>query len=64
MLDALVDEDDALAVIGEARIVGAELFDEAAIARRAHVGNDDVVERALGGAGAGETKFESHSEFL
>jgi hypothetical protein len=64
MLDAFGDERHALAGIGELGIVVADLFDEAAIARAARVGDDDVVVRALGGAGAGEADLERHAVFL
>jgi hypothetical protein len=33
----------------------AEPLDEAAVARKARVGDDDVIDRTLLGAGAGET---------
>src|SRR5262249_53873410 len=42
-------------VLGQQRIEIAEPLDEAAIARRAAVGNHDVIERALLRAGTGET---------
>jgi hypothetical protein len=45
-------------------IEGADLFDEAAVARHARVGDDDAVERALLGAGARETDFQGHFNFL
>src|SRR5471032_2473055 len=42
------------------RIVEADLFDEAAVARIAAVGDDDVVVRAFLGAAAGKTNAKSH----
>src|SRR6202011_2775402 len=39
-----------LVVLRQQRIEMAETFDEAAVARKARVGNDDVVDRALLGA--------------
>ena len=42
------------------RIEMAETFDETAVARRAAVGDDDVIERPLLGAGARHTNNERH----
>src|SRR5688572_19570075 len=64
MLGALGEQVHALAGIGQLRIIGADLLDEAAVPRRAGVGDDDIVVGALLGAGAGETKFQGHSSFL
>src|SRR5690606_19110946 len=61
MLDALGDERHALAVVGEHRIVAADLLDEAAVARRTGVGDHDMVVGALLGAGAGEADLERHA---
>src|SRR5690606_31290663 len=41
-------------------VIGAQPLDEAPVARRAHVGDDDVIEGALLGAATGKTKLESH----
>ena len=61
MLDALGLEHDALRVVlRQDRIPGADDLDEAAVAREARVGDDDAIERALLGAGAGETDFQGH----
>ena len=60
MLDAVGVELDALAVLGQQRVPRAERLDEAAVARRTHVGNDDVVVRALLRARAGQTDFQCH----
>ena len=52
---------DALVVVlGQHGVVGADLLDEAAVARRAGIGDDDVVVGALLGAGAGKADLESH----
>ena len=48
-------------VIGQHRVVAADLFDETAVARRAGVGKHDVVVGALLGAGAGKADLERHS---
>src|SRR5205823_867986 len=44
----------------EHRVVGAELFDKAPVARAARVGDDDRVERPLLGAAAGEPDLQRH----
>ena len=49
-----VDLHPALVVLGQQRVVGAELLDEAAVAGRARVGGDDRVVRTLLGPAAGE----------
>jgi hypothetical protein len=41
-------------------IVGADDFDEAAIARVTRIRDDDAVKGPLFGAGAGQTKFQGH----
>src|ERR1051326_5594346 len=48
------------------RIEIAESLDEAAVARRTRVGDDDVIDRPLLGAGAGHANDERHfsSSFL
>ena len=58
---AVVRMDDQLS---EHRVIVADLFDETAIARRARVGDDDVVVGALLGASAGETDLERHALVL
>ena len=59
--DALVEQLDALrAVLGEERIIGADLLDEAAVARGAAVGDDDAVIRTLLGAATGQTNCNCH----
>src|SRR5690606_19108052 len=60
VLDALFVELHALAVLGKHRVPGAELLDEAAVAGRTDVSNDNVVVRTLLGARAGETDFQCH----
>jgi hypothetical protein len=56
MRDALLVERDALGVLArQQRIVGAELLDEAAVARAARIGHHDVEERPLLGAMTGHT---------
>src|SRR3954451_2827377 len=47
----------------EHRVVGADLLDEAAVARRARVGDDDGVERALLGATTGKADLQGHDGF-
>src|SRR5690606_13544404 len=55
VLDALeVDLHPVLVVLRQERVVGAELLEEAAVARHAAVGGDDRVMRALLGPAAGE----------
>src|SRR5690606_14518488 len=54
-------EHDALGALGQQRVVGADLLDEAAVARRARVGDDDAVERALLGARAGHADLQGHA---
>jgi hypothetical protein len=55
MLDSLGVELHPLGgILREERIVGAELLDEAAVAGRAAVGNDDTIIRPLLGAAARE----------
>src|SRR5690606_13014555 len=51
VLGALGVQNNALfVVLGEQRVEGADLLDEAAVARRTGVSDDDLVERALLGA--------------
>ena len=65
MRDALGVELHALGqILGQQRIVGAELLDEAAVARGAAVGDDDAVIRPLLGAAAGEANCKCHFRFL
>src|SRR5436190_4700321 len=47
-------------VLRQQRIVIAEALDEAAVARRAAVGGDDVIERPLLGSGAGHADNDWH----
>src|SRR5271169_4045272 len=51
-------------VLGQERIEMAETFDEAAIARKARVGDDDVIDRALLGACASEADNDWHLVLL
>src|SRR6202030_2750948 len=56
-------QDDAVGVILlQQRVVGAHLFDEAAVARRMAVGDDDRIVGALLGAATGETDLQ-HSRW-
>src|SRR3546814_7897412 len=65
MLDALAVKDHAIGgVLLQHRVVGADLLDEAAVARAGRLGDDDPVERALLGAAAGETNAERHGLIL
>src|SRR5450830_189231 len=58
--DALDLQGDARggAVLGQHRVVAADLLDELAVARRVRVGDDDVVVGALLGAAAGQTNLQ------
>ncbi|EGE57288.1 hypothetical protein RHECNPAF_4460060 [Rhizobium etli CNPAF512] len=61
VLDALgVQLNALLVVLGEHRVPGTEVFEEAAVTRAARIGENDVVVRALLGATAGETNFQCH----
>ena len=64
--DALGLQGDARlgAVLGQHRVVGADLLDELAVARRVRVGDDDVVVGALLGAAAGQTDLQHFGLFL
>ena len=53
-----VDLDALLVGLAKQRIVGADLLDETAIARKARVGDHDVVVWAVPGAAARETDFQ------
>src|SRR5690606_20184372 len=63
VLDALFVDGDAVAVLGQHRVPCADLLDETAVARGAHVSDDDVVVRALLGTCARKTDFQCHFEF-
>src|SRR5215510_8511947 len=64
MRDALLVERDALGMLArQQRVVGAELLDEAAIARAARIGDDDVEERPLLGAVTGHTNSKHSVSF-
>jgi hypothetical protein len=54
MLDAV------FAVLGQKRVVGAQLLEEAAVAGHAAVGGDDAVEGTLFRAAAGQSDFHCH----
>jgi hypothetical protein len=61
VLDALhIHLHALLAVLGQQRVVGAELLDEAAVARHAGVGGHDAVEGPLLGAATGESDLDGH----
>src|SRR6478752_2579142 len=61
MLDAVgVELDAGIVVLGEHRVPGTEVLEEAAIARRTGVGENDVVVRALLGTTECETNFQCH----
>jgi hypothetical protein len=64
VLDALLVELHALGILGQHRVPGAQLLDEATVARRAHVGDHDLVVGALLGARTGQTDFQCHGFFL
>src|SRR5262245_24674497 len=60
-LDLVEIELEALAlVLRQQRVEITEALDEAAVARRAAVGNHDVIDRPLLGSGAGEADFQGH----
>src|SRR5690606_12677974 len=62
MLHALEVEIHALLrVLRQHRIIGAEFFDEAAVARITRVGDDHAILRALLGAHTGETDLKGHA---
>ena len=64
MRDALLVEREALGMFARQKgIVGAELLDEAAIARAARIGHDDVEERPLLGAVTGHTNRKHSFSF-
>src|SRR5690606_17880175 len=58
VVDARDVQHDALLVAGGNRVVVTDALDVAAVAGAARVGDDDVVERALLGAAAGETDLD------
>src|SRR5690606_1583085 len=59
VLDALDLQDRAVRIVLlQQRVEGAHLLDEAAVARRMAVGDDDRVVRAPLGAAAGETSLQ------
>jgi hypothetical protein len=60
----LVQPEPVRVVLGHHGIIGADLLDEAAIARAAGIGHDNPIERTLLGAAAGETNFQGHLGFL
>ena len=47
-------------ILGQQRVEKSEPLDEAAVARRTAVRNDDVVDRPFLGPGAGETDLQRH----
>src|SRR5262249_10503763 len=63
-LDLLEIELEPLGLLlRQQRIEMAEPFDETAVARRTRVGDHDVVDRTLLGAGASEADLQGHSSF-
>src|SRR5690606_29995303 len=64
VLDALFVQNDAVCILGEHRVPGAQLFQETAIARCAGVSENDVVEGTLLGACASEADLKGHCIFL
>ena len=64
MLDAIEVELDALFVAGGDRVVETDALDVAAVAGAAAVGDDDVVERTLLGAAAGQSNLDHGVVFL
>src|SRR4029079_3079126 len=64
-LDLLVVENDAGGIVlGLHRVVGADLLDEAAVARGARIGNDDAVIGTLLRTTTGETDLQGHGILL
>src|SRR5690606_9182058 len=63
MADAILLELYAFRIPGKHRGPGADLLDEAAIARTARIGDDDVVIGALLRTRAGQTNFQGHAVF-
>jgi len=62
---AVLNQADAvLVILGEERIVGADLLEIGTVARAAAVGNDDLVIGALLGTTARETKRDRHARNL
>src|SRR5579872_3429096 len=57
----LIEHEAARVVLRLQGVERADLFDEAAVARRAGVGDDDAIEGALLRAAAGEADFEGHA---
>src|SRR5690606_9190490 len=64
MLDALLVELHALRILWQHRVPGTELFDEASVAGRAHVGHNDAVVAPLLVARARKANFQCHMFFL
>src|ERR1700689_779270 len=59
-----VDLQPCLVVLRQQRIEMPEPFDEAAVARKARIGNDDMIDRTLLGACAGEADDDWHGVLL
>src|SRR5581483_5073520 len=55
-----VELEARLVVLRHQRIEVAETLDEAAVTRKARVGDDDVIDRTLLGTGTGETNDDGH----
>src|SRR5690606_7465217 len=64
VLDALFVQNDAVCILGEHRVPGAELFQKTAVARSAGVCQNDMVEGTLLGACASKPDLKSHCIFL
>src|SRR3546814_127208 len=61
MLHPLLEQLDAVGMVGrQHRVVAAEPLDEAAVARRGRLGDDDPIKRALLRAAAGEANLQGH----
>ena len=62
MLQAIFLKADTLRMVRrQHRVIGTHLFDEAAIARAAAIGNHDVIIGALLGTSASKANLESHT---
>jgi hypothetical protein len=61
MLDAVFfDRQMLFVILGDARVIGAELLNEAAVARRAGVRHHELVVGLLLGADTGESDLQRH----
>ncbi len=64
MIDAIERDPEVLLGLGGLGVVEADALDEAAIARHARIGDDDVVEGAVLGSAAGHANDDHEANFL